>query len=66
MTLTTCELFVKVTNEAGETIARCDKLADTDQWNLTVFRPTLFSRLVPADQAKGLVLAAAAICGATN
>jgi hypothetical protein len=66
MTLTACELFVKATNDAGETIARCDKLIDSEQWNLTIFLPVFCSRLVPAAQAKGMVLAAAAIYAAAN
>jgi hypothetical protein len=61
MTLTTCETFVKVSNDAGETIARCDKQIDTEQWNLTVFFPVMFARLVSAEKAKDLVMAAAAI-----
>lgn len=62
MNLTYCEhpSFVKVVNDSGDTLARCDKLEDSTKWRLSFYMSgRRVERLVDPKDAARLVKAVA-------
>lgn len=56
--------FMKVIDEQGVELARCDKLCDTDKWRLSFYvagKPV--ERYVKAEDAGRMVKAVAVMCG---